>query len=122
MTKRSSRRKPSNLESAVVTGLSGLVIILIVLIAQLVGVEGLPTENEPSGDQPVVEDSGDTSDIPPGSLVSILGGYTAAGFSFISPIPLIAIMKPIFRDRRWKPGWLLRWMTQPKVLTPPCTN
>lgn len=88
MTKRRSRRKPSNLESAAVTGLSGLVIILIVLIAQLVGVKGLPTESEPSGDQPVVEDGGDTGNIPPGELVSIPGGYDGGWFQlyFTDPI------------------------------------
>lgn len=88
MTKRRSSKSTGNLERAAVTGLSGLVIILIVLIAQLVGVDGLPTENEEADNQPVVEDSGDTGDIPPGSLVPIPGGYNGGWFQlyFTDPI------------------------------------
>jgi phosphatidylserine/phosphatidylglycerophosphate/cardiolipin synthase-like enzyme len=82
MTKRSSTKSgPSKVQRAAVTGISGVVILLIVLIAQAVGINVLneSTSNN-NGNAPVVEPGGNVGNVPSGSMVAIPGGYDGGWF------------------------------------------
>jgi phosphatidylserine/phosphatidylglycerophosphate/cardiolipin synthase-like enzyme len=99
MTKRSSSKKgPSKTQRAAVTGISGAVILLILLVAQLVGIDVL-NENE-TGTTPVATIKPSATPVPTGvstpvviggvpeGLVAIPGGYNGGWFQlyFTQPI------------------------------------
>jgi phosphatidylserine/phosphatidylglycerophosphate/cardiolipin synthase-like enzyme len=77
MTKRSSSKGPSKTQRAAVTGISGAVILLIVLVAQLVGIDVLNQNNNQNQNAPVVESGGN---VPSGALMAIPGGYNGGWF------------------------------------------
>ncbi len=79
----SNKSGPSNLQRAIVTAISGVTLILIVLIAQLVGVDTPLEEDKP--ENPPVDDN---PNVPVGELVSIPGGYDGGWFQvyFTEPI------------------------------------
>ncbi|RPI93906.1 MAG: hypothetical protein EHM39_12565, partial [Chloroflexi bacterium] len=78
-----NKSKPSNLQRAIVTAVSGVTLILIVLIATLLGVDTPLEEDEP--ENPPVDD---IPNVPVGELVSIPGGYDGGWFQvyFTDPI------------------------------------
>jgi phosphatidylserine/phosphatidylglycerophosphate/cardiolipin synthase-like enzyme len=81
MTKQSSSKSgPSKVQRAAVTGISGAVILVIILIAQLVGVNVLNENTSNNGNAPVVEPGGNTGNVPSGSMVAIPGGYDGGWF------------------------------------------
>jgi phosphatidylserine/phosphatidylglycerophosphate/cardiolipin synthase-like enzyme len=86
MTKRSSSSQgPSKTQRAAVTGISGVVILLILLVAQLVGIDVLNEDETKEEKPPVIEPGGG---VPPGGLVVIPGGYNGGWFQlyFTQPI------------------------------------
>jgi phosphatidylserine/phosphatidylglycerophosphate/cardiolipin synthase-like enzyme len=80
MTKRRTRSsKTSNTQRAVVSGISGAVIILIVLIAQFVfGIDVLPNEQENANNPPVIDTGGSGGSS--GAIVQIPGGIDGGWF------------------------------------------